>query len=96
MDVDASVSHKTKIGGRKWFRKQFTSTSTASVATIVTNQFEYHPCLNHTLQIEECRGFDIAVAAYRDMAIGRVFSESLLKDIVTSQQKTVAQKRKAL
>ena len=62
-----------------------------SVAPIVTNQFEYHPYLNQTLLIEECRRLNVSLTAYCGMAVGRVFGDPVLQEIGKSHGKSAAQ-----
>ena len=60
-------------------------------APIVTNQCEYHPYLNHALLIDECRRLDISVIAYCGEAVGRVFTDPVLKEMVRTRGRSVAQ-----
>ena len=62
-----------------------------SAAPIVTNQFEYHPYLNQTLLIDECRRLGVGVTAYCGMAVGRVLNDPLLQEIASSHSRSVAQ-----
>jgi 2,5-diketo-D-gluconate reductase B len=62
-----------------------------SSTPLVTNQFEYHPYLNQAALIDATRRAGLAVTAYCGMAVGRVFSEPLLKDIAAHYGKGVAQ-----
>ena len=58
---------------------------------IATNQFEYHPYLNQTSLVTATRQAGVAVTAYCAMAIGRVFSESILQAIARRYGKSVSQ-----
>jgi 2,5-diketo-D-gluconate reductase B len=60
-------------------------------APIVINQCEYHPYLNHALLIDECRRLDISVIAYCGEAVGRVFTDPVLKEMVRTRGRSVAQ-----
>jgi Aldo/keto reductase family len=60
-------------------------------APIVTNQCEYHPYLNHALLIDECRRLGISVIAYCGEAVGRVFTDPVLKEMVRTRGRSVAQ-----
>ena len=60
-------------------------------APIVTNQCEYHPYLNHALLIDECRRLGISVIAYWGEAVGRVFTDPVLKEMVRTRGRSVAQ-----
>jgi 2,5-diketo-D-gluconate reductase B len=62
-----------------------------STAPIVTNQVEYHPYLNQSLLIDECRRLSVSFTAYCGMAIGRVFEDPTLREIAAAHRKTVAQ-----
>jgi hypothetical protein len=59
-------------------------------APIVTNQCEYHPYLNHALLIDECRRLGISVIAYWGEAVGRVFTDPVLKEMVRTRGRSVA------
>jgi 2,5-diketo-D-gluconate reductase B len=58
---------------------------------IATNQFEYHPYLNQASLVTTTRQAGVAVTAYCAMAIGRVFSESILLGIANRYGKSVSQ-----
>jgi diketogulonate reductase-like aldo/keto reductase len=60
-------------------------------APIVTNQCEYHPYLNHALLIDECRRLGISVIAYCGEAVGRVFTDPVLREMVRTRGRSVAQ-----
>jgi diketogulonate reductase-like aldo/keto reductase len=79
------------IGVSNFNRTLMAEAARLSPAPITTNQFEYHPYLNQSLLIEECRRLGISVTAYCGMAVGRVFEEPLLREIAATRRKTVAQ-----
>ncbi|WP_269501304.1 aldo/keto reductase [Burkholderia sp. IMCC1007] len=62
-----------------------------STIPLVTNQFEYHPYLKQSKLIESTRQAGLAVTSYCGMAIGRVFSDEVLKEVAARYGKTVAQ-----
>jgi 2,5-diketo-D-gluconate reductase B len=79
------------IGVSNFNRALMVKTVELSAAPIATNQFEYHPYLNQAPLIAACRQLGVAVTAYCGMAVGRVFAESILKDIAAAHRRTVAQ-----
>ncbi|MFM0630069.1 aldo/keto reductase [Paraburkholderia xenovorans] len=79
------------IGLSNFNRASMTEAIRLSAAPLVTNQFEYHPYLNQSLLIESTRQAGLAVTGYCGMAIGRVFSDSTLKEIAARHDKTIAQ-----
>jgi 2,5-diketo-D-gluconate reductase B len=79
------------IGVSNFSRTLMAEAVELSAAPIVTNQFEYHPYLNQTLLIEECRRLNVSVTAYCGMAVGRVFGDPVLQEIGKSRGKGVAQ-----
>jgi 2,5-diketo-D-gluconate reductase B len=58
---------------------------------LATNQFEYHPYLNQASLITATQHAGASVTAYCAMAVGRVFSEPLLKSIATRYGKSISQ-----
>jgi 2,5-diketo-D-gluconate reductase B len=62
-----------------------------SEVPFVTNQFEYHPYLDQRLLIAATLNAGLSVTAYCAMAVGRVFSDPMLKQIATERGKEVAQ-----
>lgn len=62
-----------------------------SEQSLVTNQFEYHPYLDQRLLVAATRDAGLAVTAYCGMAVGRVFSDPMLKAIARRQHRDVAQ-----
>jgi diketogulonate reductase-like aldo/keto reductase len=58
---------------------------------LATNQFEYHPYLNQASLVTATRQAGAAVTAYCAMAVGRVFSDPLLKMLAKRHGKSVAQ-----
>lgn len=58
---------------------------------LVTNQFEYHPYLDQRPLVSATREAGLAVTAYCGMAVGRVFSNPLLRAIARRHQRGVAQ-----
>jgi 2,5-diketo-D-gluconate reductase B len=79
------------IGVSNFSRMLMAEAVELSAAPIVTNQFEYHPYLNQTLLIEECRRLNVSVTAYCGMAVGRVFGDPVLQEIGKAHGKGVAQ-----
>ncbi|WP_445503316.1 aldo/keto reductase [Microvirga sp. G4-2] len=62
-----------------------------SKAPLVTNQIEYHPYLNQDVVIAAAKKAGMSVTGYYGMADGKVFSDSVLKDIAARHRKSVAQ-----
>lgn len=62
-----------------------------SEQSLATNQFEYHPYLDQRLLVAATRDAGLAITAYCGMAIGRVFSDPLLKAIAHRRHREVAQ-----
>jgi 2,5-diketo-D-gluconate reductase B len=58
---------------------------------LVTNQFEYHPYLAQSKIMASTRRHGMAVTAYCAMAVGRVFSDPVLKRIAERYGKSVSQ-----
>jgi 2,5-diketo-D-gluconate reductase B len=58
---------------------------------VVTNQFEYHPYLAQSKIIANTRRHGMAVTAYCAMAVGRVFSDPVLKRIAGRYGKSISQ-----
>lgn len=58
---------------------------------LVVNQVEYHPYLDQSRLLAECRKHGIALTAYSPLAKGRVFSEPMLTDIGTAHGKSAGQ-----
>jgi diketogulonate reductase-like aldo/keto reductase len=79
------------IGVSNFNRKLMKKAVKLSDAPIVTNQFEYHPYLNQTALIDECRGLGVSVTAYCGMAVGRVFRDPVLNEIASARGRSVAQ-----
>jgi diketogulonate reductase-like aldo/keto reductase len=79
------------IGVSNFNRKLMEAVTQLSEIPLVTNQFEYHPYLDQSLLIERTRKAGLAVTAYCGMAVGRVFSDDILKEIAARYDKTVAQ-----
>ncbi|WP_031359675.1 aldo/keto reductase [Caballeronia sordidicola] len=79
------------IGVSNFNRALMTEAIGLSAATLVTNQFEYHPYLNQSRLIESTLQAGLAVTGYCGMAIGRVFSDPTLKEIGARHGKTIAQ-----
>lgn len=48
---------------------------------VVANQVEYHPYLDQSAVLAECRQLGVALTAYSPLAKGRVFAEPLLREI---------------
>lgn len=79
------------IGISNFNRKLMEAAIPLSEKPLVTNQFEYHPYLDQSLLIDSTRAAGLAVTAYCGMAVGRVFSDSTLKEISVRNGKTIAQ-----
>lgn len=79
------------IGVSNFNRALMTEAIRLSAAPLVTNQFEYHPYLNQSLLIESTRQAGLAVTGYCGMAVGRVFSDPILKEIAARHNRTIAQ-----
>ena len=79
------------IGVSNFNRALMTESIRLSAVPLVTNQFEYHPYLNQSLLIESTLQAGLAVTGYCGMAIGRVFLDPTLKEIVARHDKTIAQ-----
>ncbi len=62
-----------------------------SKAPLVTNQIEYHPYINQDVVIAAAKAAGMSVTGYFGMADGKVFSDTVLKDIGARHGKTVAQ-----
>lgn len=58
---------------------------------LATNQFEYHPYLNQSALITATTQAGVSITAYCAMAVGRVFSDPVLREIATRYRKTVSQ-----
>lgn len=58
---------------------------------LVTNQVEYHPFLDQSALLEECRKHGMALTAYSPLAKGRVFTEPVLQDIGSARGKSPGQ-----
>lgn len=58
---------------------------------LVTNQIEYHPYLSQRAVIEAAHAAGMSITGYYAMADGKVFSDSVLKDIAAAHGKSVAQ-----
>lgn len=58
---------------------------------LATNQFEYHPYLNQERLITATQQAGAAVTAYCAMAVGRVFSDTVLQEIARRHNKSVSQ-----
>ncbi|WP_244222991.1 aldo/keto reductase [Cupriavidus lacunae] len=58
---------------------------------LVTNQLEYHPYLDQHPLVSATREAGLAITAYCGMAVGRVFSDPLLRAIARRHQRGVAQ-----
>jgi 2,5-diketo-D-gluconate reductase B len=79
------------IGVSNFNRTLMTESIRLSAAPLVTNQFEYHPYLNQSLLIESTLQAGLAVTGYCGMAVGRVFSDPVLKEVAARHDKTIAQ-----
>ncbi|MFF2323912.1 aldo/keto reductase [Agrobacterium sp. NPDC058088] len=62
-----------------------------SKAPIVTNQIELHPYLNQDVVIAAAKKAGMSVTGYFGMADGKVFNDTVLKDIGARHGKSVAQ-----
>jgi 2,5-diketo-D-gluconate reductase B len=58
---------------------------------LATNQFEYHPYLNQASVIAATERSGASITAYCAMAVGRVFSDPVLKAIAARYGKSVSQ-----
>ena len=58
---------------------------------IVTNQVEYHPFLDQNVLVREVNAHNTSLMAYCGMAVGRVFSDPVLKEIAQRNSRTIAQ-----
>jgi diketogulonate reductase-like aldo/keto reductase len=58
---------------------------------VVVNQVEYHPFLDQSALLAECRGQGIALTAYSPLAKGRVFSDPVLREIASRHGKNAGQ-----
>tara|TARA_B100000686_G_scaffold339333_1_gene413220 strand:- start:386 stop:1231 length:846 start_codon:yes stop_codon:yes gene_type:complete len=58
---------------------------------IAVNQCEYHPFLNQSQLIEQCREYGMMFTAYSPLARGKVMGDSTLEDLSHSYNKTPAQ-----
>lgn len=79
------------IGVSNFNRKLMAEAIELSDIPLVTNQFEYHPYLNQSLLIESARNAGLSVTAYCGMAVGRVLSEEVLKEMAARYNRTIAQ-----
>lgn len=58
---------------------------------LATNQFEFHPYLNQAKLVAATRQAGVSITAYCAMAVGRVFSDPVLRAIATRYGRTVSQ-----
>lgn len=58
---------------------------------LATNQFEYHPYLNQSALVTATRQAGVSITAYCAMAIGRVFSDPVLRVIAMRHGRTISQ-----
>ena len=58
---------------------------------LATNQFEYHPYLNQSTILGATRRGGMSPTAYCSMAVGKVFTDPLLKSIAARYRKSVSQ-----
>ncbi len=64
---------------------------TIKLASIVTDQVEYHPLLSQDLILDFLRKHDMFLTAYSPLARGGLDDEDQIKSIASRHQKTVAQ-----
>lgn len=79
------------IGVSNFNRALMAQAVALSEQPLVTNQFEYHPYLDQRRLVAATREAGLAVTAYCGMAVGRVFSDPMLKAIARRQHREVAQ-----
>jgi len=91
LNAVAKAGKVRQIGVSNFNRALMADAVQLSAIPLVTNQFEYHPYLNQTRLIESTRKAGLAVTGYCGMAIGRVFSDEVLKEMAARYGKTIAQ-----
>jgi len=64
---------------------------TTCAEPLVVNQVEYHPYLDQSRLLAECRKHGIALTAYSPLAKGRVFNEPILVEIGEAHGKSAGQ-----
>ncbi|MDI7923111.1 aldo/keto reductase [Ferirhizobium litorale] len=62
-----------------------------SAAPLVTNQVEYHPYLDQSVVLDAARAAGMSVTSYYAMADGKVFDDSVIREIAAARGRTVAQ-----
>ncbi|MBS1592923.1 MAG: aldo/keto reductase [Bacteroidetes bacterium] len=60
-------------------------------APIICDQVEYHPYLSQAKLLAYLRSYDMALTAYRPLALGRVTQDPVLLDIAAAHKKTAGQ-----
>ncbi|MDW3680552.1 aldo/keto reductase [Cupriavidus sp. CV2] len=79
------------IGVSNYNRALMAQAIALSERPLVTNQFEYHPYLDQRVLVTATRDAGLAVTAYCGMAVGRVFTDPVLKEIAARHQRGVSQ-----
>ncbi|MFJ1258747.1 aldo/keto reductase [Cupriavidus sp. CuC1] len=79
------------IGVSNYNRALMAQAIALSEKPLVTNQFEYHPYLDQRVLVTATRDAGLAVTAYCGMAVGRVFTDPVLKEIAVRHQRGVSQ-----
>ncbi len=79
------------IGVSNYNRALMAQAIALSEKPLVTNQFEYHPYLDQRVLVTATRDAGLAVTAYCGMAVGRVFTDPVLKEIAARHQRGVSQ-----
>lgn len=79
------------IGVSNFNRALMAQAIALSEKPLVTNQFEYHPYLDQRLLAAATRDAGLAITAYCGLAVGRVFSDPVLKDIAARHRRGVSQ-----
>ncbi|MBS1624770.1 MAG: aldo/keto reductase [Bacteroidetes bacterium] len=60
-------------------------------APIICDQVEYHPYLSQAKLLAYLRSYDMALTAYRPLALGKVTKDPVLMDIASKHHKTAGQ-----
>ncbi len=60
-------------------------------APIICDQVEYHPYLSQAKLLAYLRSYDMALTAYRPLALGKVSEDAVLLDIASKHNKTAGQ-----